>query len=699
MNKPKSLDQIFKEKIFRIPDFQRGYAWQLPQLRAFWEDLVNLPNSRSHYTGVLTLVGLHDNYTTENRKEFWLIDDHSYQMYHVVDGQQRLTTFVILLQAFVECVQDLAENEGKAASEIYVSDSLSVEDIRQKYLFKVKPTGDKFRTYKFGYEEDNPSDQYLRYKILLEDGQGTVAETFYTLNLSNAKTYFATQVSDYHSQFGMEGLREVYRKLTKRLLFNEYIMQDEFDVFVAFETMNNRGKSLSNLELLKNRLIYLTTLFEDSDLDPSERNSLRGTINDAWKEVYHQLGRNKKNPLNDDDFLKAHWVMYFMYTRAQAKAYVKFLLEQEFSPHRIHKMTDSEVALEEITEQTEDGDDSDDDEIVEASANCKSLKAIEISSYVTSLKESSVHWFNSFYPHFSQAISDEEAAWIDRLNRIGMIYFRPLVMAIMKNEPSSKRRCKTFQKIERFLFVAMQLTLSRSSYGNTEFYNAARELEYGEITIDDIDAQIDDRLAFAFEDDETTIVTADLINIIRKKYEQGSGWYGWKALKYFLFEYEVSLLKESRQKKVEWTDLLKTPKDRISIEHIYPQTETEYWRERFDCCGCDENKHSYKGSLGNLLLLSSAINSSLQNDSFPDKKQVKRDSKGKIIRHGYSNGSHSEIEIAAHESWGTGEIHDRGMRLLEFMENRWQFKFADENAKIEVLNLDIEGPDPEDPWD
>jgi len=55
MEEPKSLDSLFKEKIFRIPDYQRGYAWKHDQLKDFWEDLVNLPDDRSHYTGVLTL--------------------------------------------------------------------------------------------------------------------------------------------------------------------------------------------------------------------------------------------------------------------------------------------------------------------------------------------------------------------------------------------------------------------------------------------------------------------------------------------------------------------------------------------------------------------------------------------------------------------------------------------------------------------
>jgi len=56
VDEPKSLDSLFKEKLFRGPDdYQRGYAWQPEQLRDFWEDLVNLPNGRSHYTDVLTL--------------------------------------------------------------------------------------------------------------------------------------------------------------------------------------------------------------------------------------------------------------------------------------------------------------------------------------------------------------------------------------------------------------------------------------------------------------------------------------------------------------------------------------------------------------------------------------------------------------------------------------------------------------------
>src|SRR5688572_9394586 len=107
MDEPKSLDRLFKEKIFRIPDYQRGYAWQRKQLKDFWEDLINLSDNRAHYTGVLTLNQIPSSEIARNSKEYWLVEDHSYQVYNVVDGQQRLVTFIIFLQAFIDFLKGL----------------------------------------------------------------------------------------------------------------------------------------------------------------------------------------------------------------------------------------------------------------------------------------------------------------------------------------------------------------------------------------------------------------------------------------------------------------------------------------------------------------------------------------------------------------------------------------------------------------
>ena len=59
-NELQPLSGIFVKRIFRIPDYQRGYAWLQPQLVDFWEDLVNLQPNRNHYTGLLSLRPLKD---------------------------------------------------------------------------------------------------------------------------------------------------------------------------------------------------------------------------------------------------------------------------------------------------------------------------------------------------------------------------------------------------------------------------------------------------------------------------------------------------------------------------------------------------------------------------------------------------------------------------------------------------------------
>lgn len=54
MHDTKNLDDLVTKELFRMPEYQRGYAWQADQLGAFWEDLTNVPVHRYGYTGVVT---------------------------------------------------------------------------------------------------------------------------------------------------------------------------------------------------------------------------------------------------------------------------------------------------------------------------------------------------------------------------------------------------------------------------------------------------------------------------------------------------------------------------------------------------------------------------------------------------------------------------------------------------------------------
>ena len=291
-----SLSKLFTEKLYRIPDFQRGYAWSQKEAEDLWNDLRRLNADKKYYIGVITLEKVKPSVYKNWLDDSWIIKSKNYEPYYVVDGQQRLTTSIILIQ----CILEEMENR-----EIASLNYDTVDEIRKKYIYQSKPEN-LSKSYLFSYESGNPSLEFWTNGILVNsNGTENLREmTMYTSNLLTIKKYYKEKLNELDN----DGLEIVYTKLTQSFLFNIYEITDEIDVFVAFESMNNRGKRLSTLELLKNRLIYLSTLFNDEE-DVKAR--LRASINNCWKTLYVQLGLNPNNPLSDDEFLFAHYVIQF----------------------------------------------------------------------------------------------------------------------------------------------------------------------------------------------------------------------------------------------------------------------------------------------------------------------------------------------------------------------------------------------------
>ena len=674
MSELQSLSQIFNKRIFRIPDYQRGYAWQGQQLRDFWEDIVNLQSDRYHYTGLLSLKKLNQE---ESRKlgndDSWLLDS-GFDAYHIVDGQQRLTTFVIMLNEIIEFTFKLSDNNGKSDDEIYLGFD-NIREIKSKYISRKRPPENLIITYMFGYENDNPSAEYLKYKVLGQEYGGTIKETYYTKNLKDAKEFFGKELQAYYEKKGIEGINDLYRKLTLKLMFNIHEIKDDYDVFVAFETMNNRGKRLTNLELLKNRLIYLTTLYSSDIFDETNKIALRERINETWSEVYYQLGRNENNLLSDDEFLRAHWIIYYKYSRKRGDDYITFLLRKFSHKSIFENIIEVDPDEEEPTFLMSVQQDDDDDMEVYSSSKMTDefLQPEEILDYVNSLKETAEYWYYTFYPEQCSDITEEEQVWIGKLNRIGIAYFRPIVAVslIPRLEYSKDERIAFYKAVERFIFITFRMGRSQSTYKSSDYYRKTREVYMGNMSLSDVTEDLTNTTNENTGNDVRSFLTK-----INKLFISYDGFYSWRYLRYFLFEYEYSLASKYKYDKLSWADLTKVVKDKITVEHILPQTPTKLcWSNNFRQFTQEEIK-TLSASLGNLLPLSQSINSKLQNDCFDDKKA-----------RGYSNGCHCEVEISKEDSWDAKHIYDRGMKLLSFMETRWDFKFEDTKQKEDLLHI------------
>ena len=572
-NELQPLSLLFQNRLFRIPDYQRGYAWQQSQLADFWDDLINLQQDRYHYTGLLSLKSLGRKETKDWGSDLWMVDK-GFKACHIVDGQQRLTTFVILLNEIICFVRELDENKGKKDDEIVLGYD-TLKDVVAKYIYQSRPPMNQITTYLFGYEVDNPSADYLRYKIFGEPYSGTVNETYYTKNLKFAKSFFRENLTALYENEGIEGINNLYLKLTLKLMFNIHEIDDDYDVFVAFETMNNRGKKLTNLELLKNRLIYLTTLYSDEKFDEMEKSHLRKQINDAWKEVYFQLGRNENVPLSDDDFLRAHWTIYFAYSRRKGDDYIRFLLNKFSAKNIFEKKT---ILMSELpdgyvmdTDYEEEDDVGDTEtETIEVSK----LAPTEIADYVNSLKNMAKYWYDTFFPVQSENLTKEEQIWVDKLNRIGIGYFRPLVTVIIsRRDFSPEERIESFEAIERFIFICFRLGNFNAAFCSSDYYRASRSLYLNEMTLEDLVADIVETT-----DANIEYAIPNFVTKIEKHFSNDRGFYDWNSIHYFLYEYETSLVQKNNIDRIgSWEMFTKTEKDKVSIEHILPQTPSKYF--------------------------------------------------------------------------------------------------------------------------
>ena len=624
-SKLQSLSEIFNNRIFRIPDFQRGYSWEERQLDDFWEDLQNLHPNKIHYIGLLTVEPINNSDIQNVEKwkdDLWLLKK-GMTAYYVIDGQQRLTTLIILLH---EILRTFSEDEGINFG--------SKSEWTERFLYR--SFNQIYKSFVFGYEKDNPSDEFFKTRILEQESSAAdkYPETLYTANLMFAKEYFAKKLKN----LSRERKEEIFDKAVNKLKFNYYEIDDSLDIYVTFETMNNRGKDLSHLELLKNRLIYLSTLLHESD---DTKSRLRKDINETWKTVYEYLGKNKENPLDDDVFLFNHWIMYYTYDRSQSDVYADFLLKRKFTAKNVLNGL---------------------------------LTINDIKDYIDSLAKCVKKWYyiyNIEQSDYSERIKEQ----IQKLDRVGMGAFPPMIMAVFTKESREDLIWDFLDACERFNFLVFAISHRSSNTQNSNIYRMTREYYIGDTDIVTITANID--FLTDGEDENYYRGWFDLErfrNHIKELFlkNEKDGFYSWNGLRYFLYEYEL-FLQNNANTKVRWEDFSKRSKE-DTIEHIFPQSATsEYWKEHFGHLKPSE-KRLYLNSLGNLLLLSRSKNSKLQNFDFERKKCLKNKD-GKDI--GYYNGSYSEIEVSKQTEWTPEQIKERGLLMLQFMEDRWKFRFSD----------------------
>ncbi len=658
-------------------------------------------SNTKHYMGVIIAqnVKKSDYKHWEDDRDWKYDPKYGYRPNYLIDGQQRLITILILIQCLIEIAKSKKIELGED----------SLEEIESRYIMSKNGT---LCSYTLLYRKDQNGNDCLKRCIF--GRQDNMEFNAYSKRMKTAKTELGRLVKKHlsdNTENETAVIQSIYSTLVKRFIFQFYEVGSDMDVHIAFESINNRGKELSTLELLKNRLIYLSTLFSKDQ--EKAKIDLREKITEAWRDIYKYLGNNEKEILPDDNFLQNHWFTYFPYNRNEAKAFRTFLLEEEYHPRRIHSlgmpmntsMSGNFKPDENYHENGENEDENNEDNGNGSDRNTSKkqikrpeLSIEEINDYVENLRQSAEKWFYIHNPYFQRSpFSYDENKWLGKLKRLGYACFEPVILV---SSFINEDRIALFKEIEKYIFLVRLVSHGNANADNAHFYNCARLLNGRQrskrekiLSISDIVLEIQTKLKGSPKS-EGRLKPENFLKKI--DYKGNEGFYSWKGIRYFLYEYEQYRFElnknEAPTEQIAW-EQFKIGPQKSSIEHIYPQKPIDKdWPQEMNDLS-PEKKKALQNSLGNLLALKTPKNSALRNYSFKVKCTGVKESYSKETIPAYKFGSYSEREIVPDDGnyiWDINKIRYRGMKLLGFLEKNWDVPdFLTEDEKDKILGGDI----------
>lgn len=598
-----SIENIFRTYVFRIPDYQRGYAWGEKQWSDLLEDLELLPPAVDHFTGTLVLrqTGPENNRVRD-------VEGRSFTTIDVIDGQQRLTTCVILIKAIFDQFQSLNQHLDFA------------NGLREMYLYSTDRNKQPFTKLALNQDCQN----FFANDVLGLNPGFYGPQIRSHLLLSGAKDHFATYLENQRIRLGndfADWLLEFSDKVTMQLKMIVYQVSSEQDAGVIFETMNDRGKPLTELEKVKNYLLYLA-----SKLQLPEPHHLDVKINETWAHIFEELMSAELSDIShEDQLLRSHWLM--AYNADLNKWHQSRSVKDRFSL-RLYRERHTDLLR-------------------------------DLHDYLDSLYKAATAYCDIHKPERDGAFRDcPDRHLRERIVHAGEKFarlgaragFLPLLIALrVKPADSGETYLKAITLCEKYDFRVYQWRGLRANTGQTRLFllgNGYYRTQNSQVVLDDLARSL---LRYCSDDQFQERFTRET-----------EDWYDWSGLKYFLYEYEEELASREREKPYyRWEELWDTKRD--TIEHILPQTPVDvYWTDRFD----EKERQRWTHDIGNLTL--TYDNSALSNKSFPAKKG------GPAEKTCYSTSKlFIEQQLAGILDWTVDAIEKRRARILEWAVTRW----------------------------
>lgn len=227
------LQKIFSEDFwFLIPEYQRSYVWQTDNLTELVDDLYfafeNKPEN-DYFLGSLVL---------KKRKE------SSFPEYEVLDGQQRLTTFFLMMAVLRDTI-DTPQYKSTLQKKIFQEES-PLENIpsRTRLTYKIRDSVEDF-IQQFVIKPEGTTDA-AALQAHVDSDNVSIA------NMANAITVLRGEMLRIKQDHGLE---EFVKFIFNKALFIYVSTENTEDAFRLFTILNNRGIPLTNADILKSQNI------------------------------------------------------------------------------------------------------------------------------------------------------------------------------------------------------------------------------------------------------------------------------------------------------------------------------------------------------------------------------------------------------------------------------------------------------------
>ena len=555
-----TLEELFSGRYFLVPDYQRGYSWEKEQLNDIRKDIENLyDREHKHYTGTLVAT---PNPDIENT-------------YEIVDGQQRLTTLIILLKTIIDI-------------------NPSVYSHLEKKFIERGEKGNRLQVLRLNEE----TNDFFYEVIIKKVNKNSEIKSHECIN--NAKLFFSEWIES-----DLMNINRIVNIVTNQLGFLLFTPENDKEIGIMFEVINNRGKNLSQLEKIKNYFIYFATVYA--------KQSLRISINRKWIEIQKNLSHAEKTSNEEEDRFLRYCYLVFFDTNKEKSWWVYEQLKQKFNVYNkdIHFI---DASIDEIE---------------------KFINFLVNASLHYAYLYNSKGFFNNNYT----GGCNKEIKDILRLLRCQHTNasILPLYLAIMSRlstNPDEKRihnLLVLLEKVNFRIYILPKITHRADSkqgdmfwfanyfYHNPEWNSADTKCENrytnynGKEIIGDIFDWVEEQLI------QITMKYCTELKFIQSltiDNDEAENYFHWNGMRYFLANYEIHLRKQSKQS---WDieNILKTRKDvrketndYLSREHIWAQGD------RLNDFPAD---YIEKRRLGNFVLLGLSINSKLSDKPIPEK--------------------------------------------------------------------------------